>query len=305
MEEAQHRHCEGPGDPVELRRGVEAVAEGRGRRQVGDAERPAREVDPVARDQGHQQGKGEGDDDEGMAVGAQGRVADGQRNGCIDQRRPDEAPPEIAAEGHDRERRDIAADAPEAELGKGQQARVAVDEIEGRRRDREDERRDADADDIVRPGQERQRAEKESGDQGGGQGSGAIHPTRMPPRLNRPSGRRNSTTIMITNTAASCQAISKKPPIQFSIRPSPTAATMAPGMLPSPPMMTSAKALKISNWPMYGVTSWMGAMAAPARPHRPAARTTALRATTLGRMPTISAASRFCAMARMARPNCV
>ena len=56
---------------------------------------------------------------------------------------------------------------------------------------------------------------------------------------------------------------------------------------------------------MYGVTSWMGAIAAPARPHRPAASTTALRATTRGRMPTISAASRFCAMARMARPNWV
>ena len=72
----------------------------------------------------------------------------------------------------------------------------------------------------------------------------------MPPRLNRPSGRRNSTTIMITNTAPSCQAISKKPPIQLSTRPRPIAAATAPGMLPSPPMITRAKALKIMNWPM-------------------------------------------------------
>src|SRR6202030_265358 len=169
----------------------------------------------------------------------QGRIADGQGNDGVYERRPDEAPPEAAAERHDRQRRGVAADAPEAELGEGQQTRVAVHEIECRRRDREDQRRDADADDVVRRREERQGAQNERHDQGGGE----LHPTRMPPRLNRPSGRRNSTTIMITKTAASCQAISKKPPIQFSISPSPMAATMAPGMLPSPPMMTSAKAL--------------------------------------------------------------
>src|SRR6185436_11087153 len=168
------------------------------------------------------------------------------RHDGVDQRGPQHAPPEIAAEGDDGERRHVAADAPEAELGEGQQAGEAVDQIERRRRHGEDQRRDADADDVVRRADERQRGEG----QRAGEGEDQLHPTRMPPRLNRPSGRRNRMTIMITKTAPSCQAISKKPPIQLSTRPSATAATTAPGMLPSPPMITSANALKIRNWPM-------------------------------------------------------
>src|SRR4029453_11390675 len=115
----------------------------------------------------------------------------------------------------------VAADAPEAELGEGQEAGEAVDQVQCRRCHREDQRRYADADDVVRRGHQRQGGEGKRCDEGDGE----LHPTRMPPRLNRPSGRTNSTAIMITKTAASCQMISKKPPIQLSTRPSPMAAT--------------------------------------------------------------------------------
>jgi hypothetical protein len=95
------------------------VAEGRGLGQVGDAERPAREIDPVAGDQRDQEREGQRHDHEGVAVGAQGRIADRQRHGGVQERRPHNAPPEIAAEGDDGERRHVAADTPEAELGEG------------------------------------------------------------------------------------------------------------------------------------------------------------------------------------------
>ena len=91
------------------------------------------------------------DDDEGVAVGAQDRIADQPaRATALISAAQTQAHPEVAAEGHHRERRGVAADAPEAELGERQQAGEAVDQIERRRRDREDQRRDADADDVVR-----------------------------------------------------------------------------------------------------------------------------------------------------------
>ena len=68
-------------------------------------------------------------------------------------------------------------------------------------------------------------------------------------------------------------------------------------------MITSAKAFKIMNCPMLGCTRYTGASAAPARPHSIAATITALRATLRGLTPTISAASRLIATARMARPK--
>src|SRR5882724_270439 len=236
-----------------------------------------------------------------MAIGAQRRIADRKCEHRVDEAGQKKALPEIAADRHNRECRRITADTPEAELRERQQTSKAVDEIQRRRRHGEDAGRDGDADNVVRAGKVRQRAGKHGRrDDGGG-----FHPIRMAPRLNRPSGLSNRTAIISTNTAASCQMISKKPPIQLSIRPSSTAAAIAPGMLPSPPMITNANALKMSACPMPGVTSWIGASAAPASPQSAVASTTALRATVRGLMPTITAASRFCAMARIARPNWV
>jgi hypothetical protein len=84
----------------------------------------------------------------------------------------------------------------------------------------------------------------------------------------RPCGRTSSIAIMTMNTAVSCQIASKNPPIQLSSTPRPRAARIAPGMLPSPPMITSANALKIRNCPMIGCTTCTGASAAPPMPHR-------------------------------------
>jgi len=81
IEEGQHRHREGPGDPVELAGGAEVIAEGRGPRQIGDAERSAREIDPIARNQRDQQREGQRHDDKGVPSVAQDRMPSRGRRG--------------------------------------------------------------------------------------------------------------------------------------------------------------------------------------------------------------------------------
>src|SRR5262249_28086152 len=197
--------------------------------------------------------------------------------------------------------RGIAANPTEAELREGEHASEPVDEVKRGGSGREHAGRHRNADDIVGTCQIREGAEQDCG----GDDASDLHPMRMAPRLMSPSGRRNRMAIIARNTTVSCHTISKKPPTQLSIRPRPTEAATTPATLPRPPMMMSAKALKMRGWPIIGDTSWIGANAAPAIPHSALARMTVLRATALGCTPTMSAASRFCATARMTRPNCV
>ena len=71
-------------------------------------------------------------------------IADHQRDGGVEQRRASDRPiQKLPPKVIDGERGGVAADAPEAELGEGEQAGEAVDEVERRGRDREDQRRDA------------------------------------------------------------------------------------------------------------------------------------------------------------------
>ena len=94
IEKAERQHREGPGEIIEARRVGEGEAEQRRGGQAGNAERPARHGNPVARDQGAEQRKGQCRDDKGVAVGAQDGKADDQRDERRRSARQPECPPQ-------------------------------------------------------------------------------------------------------------------------------------------------------------------------------------------------------------------
>jgi hypothetical protein len=55
---------------------------------------------------------------------------------------------------------------------------------------------------------------------------------------------------------------------KLSMKPSTRPPSMAPGMLPIPPRITTRKAFKMTSPPRKGLTEKMGAIRAPAEPAR-------------------------------------
>src|SRR5205807_2444580 len=92
----------------------------------------------------------------------------------------------------DGERGGIAADAPEAELREGQEPGEAIDEIECRGCDGEDQRREGHADDVVGRGEQGQCGERQRNEQSEGELQQAAISAHACPRAGgyRSSARR-------------------------------------------------------------------------------------------------------------------
>jgi hypothetical protein len=117
-----------------------------------------------------------------------------------------------------------------------------------------------------------------------------------------PAGRKRRSSVITTNDERSLAVAPRNVVTKLSIWPRRIPPTTAPPRLPSPPSRMATNALRMAQEPMKGDTAKIGPTIVPAAPARaePIAKAAVDEASTL--IPWRSAASRFWATARIARP---
>src|ERR1700680_2764354 len=183
-----------------------------------------------------------------MARQAQRRIADQhtkqRRQNTAGERARKHRPAPIRPQ----QRARVATDPKKGNLREGKQTRVAVDEVEARAQDGEQRHGDAELQTVGAAGPQRERPGEDNRAADRGAAHSRAH--RRTPRPNSPSGLRRRSRIMATKAIESTSAGARHAPTMLSSRPSSTAAISDPGMLPRPPMMTMANALKTKLTPM-------------------------------------------------------